>query len=90
MKTIKYKGIEFKYKIDSDGYTQFFFGETLKYQFNFLGMGFGKIKMVPNLVFIVDINIEDAWYSEKDVRLKIKSKFKTWKRELKIKSGKII
>ena len=46
--------------------------------------------MVPNLVFIVDINIEDAWYSEKDVRLKIKSKFKTWKRELEIKSGKII
>lgn len=90
MKTINYKDLEFKYKVSHDGYTHLFHGEELKYQYNIFGLKFGKVVSKPKLAFILNIDIESAYYSKKEVKERIKTAIKRWKRELQIKSGKII
>ena len=90
MKTINYKDLEFQYKVDSDNYTHFFNGEELKYQYNIFGLKFGEVVSKPKLAFILDIDIESAYYTQKEVKIQIKHGIKRWERELQIKSGKII
>jgi hypothetical protein len=90
MKTITYKDLEFQYKVDKDDYTHFYHGEELKYKYNVLGFKFGEVVSKPNPAFILDINIESPYYTQKEVIIEIKHGVKRWKRELQIKSGKII
>ncbi|MEI2420083.1 hypothetical protein V6O07_07400, partial [Arthrospira platensis SPKY2] len=81
---------EFQYKVDRESYTHFYHGEELKYQYNIFGLKFGKVVSKPKLAFILDIDIESAYYTQKEVKTQIKYGIKRWKRELQIKSGKII
>jgi hypothetical protein len=90
MKTITYKDLEFQYKVDKDDYTHFYHGEELKYKYNVLGFKFGEVVSKPKLAFIISINIESSFYTQKEVIIEIKHGVKRWKRELQIKSGKII
>lgn len=90
MKTINYKDLEFQYKIDSDEFTHFFYGEEIKYRYNIFGLKFGEIVSKPKKAFILGIDIESFYYTKKEVAIQIKLGVKRWKRELQIKKGKII
>lgn len=90
MKTINYKDLEFQYKVDSDEFTHFFYGEELKYRYNIFGLKFGEVVSKPKPAFIVDINIESSFYTKNQVSTQIKLGIKRWKRELQIQNGKII
>ena len=90
MNTINYKGLEFLYRVDRDGYTHFFHGEELKYRYNIFGLKFGEVVSKPKPAFILDIDIESSYYTKKEVTIQIKLGVKRWKRELQIKKGKII
>ena len=90
MKSINYKDLEFKYKVDSDGFTHFYYGEYLKTKWNFLGIKFGKVVSVPKRVFILDIDIESSFYEKKFIERRMKIGIKRWRRKLEIESGYII
>lgn len=89
MKKIKYKGVKLHYKV-TRGNTNIYVGKELKFRFDILGFKFGDIVEKPKLAFTLDFDIEDKFFSAKQVRKQIKLGFKSWNRQLDIINGNII
>lgn len=97
MKTIKIKGQQFEYEVFFDAHefgekewTEFYQGTIVTYRKKYFL--FGKIikHERPKLIFKVDFNIEDLYYTKKEIREKLERKVELLNRKKEISKGEII
>jgi len=82
MKTIKIKGVEFKYKVflyddgyDCFSYTKFYKGTEIKTRKKWLFFGETITKEIPIFQFEVKIDIENPRYTKEQMRQIIEKEF---------------